>query len=105
MDAPGILGFSAERYRNAGVQNGQNVATITQFGHARKKSENVGRVLELHYRIAEVARILHISRASVYNLLRGARIVDLGGKGKRGVKLVPESVLRAILDRKTKTLR
>ncbi len=57
------------------------------------------------YRISEVAKMLHVSRASVYNLLRGERIVDLGGKGKKGVKLIPASVLRAILDRKTKTFR
>jgi NADH:ubiquinone oxidoreductase subunit E len=57
------------------------------------------------YRIAEVAKMLHISRASVYNLLRGERIVDLGGKGRKGVKLVPASVLHEILERKTKTFR
>jgi hypothetical protein len=57
------------------------------------------------YRISEIAKILHVSRASVYNLLRGERVVDLGGKNKRGCKLVPESVLRAIIDRRTKVFR
>lgn len=57
------------------------------------------------YRIAEVARMLHISRASVYNMLRGTRIVDLSSRGKKGVKLVPESVLREIISRRTKTFR
>jgi hypothetical protein len=57
------------------------------------------------YRISEIAKMLHVSRGSVYNLLRGSRIVDLGGKGGKGVKLVPASVLREILDRKTKTFR
>jgi transposase len=57
------------------------------------------------YRIAEIARMLHVSRGTVYNLLRGSRIVDLGGKDGRGVKLVPASVLREILERKTKTFR
>jgi hypothetical protein len=61
--------------------------------------------IEPLYRIAEIARMLHISRASVYNLLRGSQIVDLGGKGKKGIKLVPESILREILDRKRKTFR
>jgi predicted transcriptional regulator len=61
--------------------------------------------IEPLYRIAEIARMLHVSRATVYNLLRGSKIVDLGGKSKKGVKLVPESVLREILDRKTKTFR
>ncbi len=57
------------------------------------------------YRIAEIARMLHISRASVYNLLRGEKIIDLGGKGKKGMKLIPDSVLRSILERKMKTFR
>jgi transposase len=61
--------------------------------------------IEPLYRIAEIARMLHVSRGTVYNLLRGSRIVDFGGKGKKGVKLVPESVLREILERKTKTFR
>ena len=60
--------------------------------------------IERLYRIAEIARLLHVSRATVYNLLRGSRIIDLG-KGKRGVKLVPESVLQEILGRRTKTFR
>jgi hypothetical protein len=61
--------------------------------------------IEPLYRIAEIARMLHVSRATVYNLLRGSRIIDLGGKGRKGVKLIPESVLREILDRRTKTFR
>lgn len=70
------------------------------------KAENdSGRGFEQLYRIAEVARMLRISRASVYNLLRGERIVDLGGKGKKGMKLIPASVLREILERKMEIFR
>ena len=61
--------------------------------------------IEPLYRIAEIARMLHVSRATVYNLLRGTRIVDLAGRSKKGVKLVPESTLREILNRKTRTFR
>jgi hypothetical protein len=57
------------------------------------------------YRIAEIAKMLHISRASVYNLLRGEKIIDLGGKSKKGMKLIPGSVLRGILERKMTTFR
>jgi hypothetical protein len=60
---------------------------------------------EPFYRIADIARMLHISRASVYNLLRGARIVDLSGKNGKGIKLVPKEVLEEILDRRTKVYR
>ncbi len=57
------------------------------------------------YRISEIATMLHVSRGSVYNLLRGERIIDLGSKNKRGCKLVPASTLRAIIDRKIKVFR
>lgn len=78
------------------------MATTLKLAQSENHTESG---IEPLYRIAEIARLLHISRASVYNLLRGERIVDLGGKGKKGVKLIPVSVLRAILDRKTKTFR
>lgn len=57
------------------------------------------------YRISEIAKMLHVSRGCVYNLLRGERIIDLSGKNKRGCKLVPASVLHAIIDRRTKVFR
>jgi hypothetical protein len=57
------------------------------------------------YRISEIAKMLHVSRGCVYNLLRGQPIVDLGSKNKRGCKLVPASVLRAIIARRTKVFR
>jgi hypothetical protein len=60
---------------------------------------------ETFYRISEVAKMLHVSRATVYNLFRGSRIVDLAGRGKKGVKLIPESVLLEKLDSRTKILR
>lgn len=59
--------------------------------------------IEKYWRISEVAKRLNVSRATVYNLLRGFPVVRFG-KGKRGV-LVPESVLRQMLDRRTKTFR
>jgi hypothetical protein len=56
-------------------------------------------------RISEIAKMLRVSRGSVYNLLRGERIIDLGGKNKRGCKLVPASVLRAIIARRIRVFR
>jgi hypothetical protein len=63
------------------------------------------RQIEPLYRIAEVARMLHVSRGTVYNLLRGSRIVNFRGKGGKGVKLVPESVLLELLERNKKVYR
>jgi hypothetical protein len=55
--------------------------------------------MEPFYRITDVARLLHVSRATVYNLLRGETIVDLSEKGRKGIKLVPESTLNQIIAR------
>ncbi len=61
--------------------------------------------VERHFRIAEVAKLLGLSRAGVYNILRGEVLVDFSRPGKKGIKLVPESTLKRLLDRHTKTFR
>ena len=82
--------------------NAELANSITMASATKLVSENGFEVL---YRIAEVAKMLHISRASVYNLLRGEKIIDLGGRNKKGIKLIPGSVLRGIIERKTRTFR
>ena len=49
------------------------------------------------YRISEIAKLLHVSRGSVYNLLRGERIIDLGGKNKRGCSSCPRPLFTRLL--------
>ena len=61
--------------------------------------------VERHFRIAEVAKLLGLSRAGVYNILRGEVLVDFSRPGKKGIKLVPESTLKRLLDQHTKTFR
>ena len=61
--------------------------------------------IERHYRIGEVAKLLGLSRAGVYNILRGEVLVDFSRPGKKGIKLVPESTLKRLLDQHTKTFR
>ena len=61
--------------------------------------------LEPMYRIAEVARLLHISRPTVYNLLRGEIVIDFAAQGCRGVKLVPESTVQHILEKRRKRFK
>jgi hypothetical protein len=47
------------------------------------------------YSIPELAERWRCSRASVYNRIRGERVVDFAAKGKKGHKLVPlEAVLK-----------
>ncbi len=61
--------------------------------------------VERHFRIAEVAKLLGLSRAGVYKILRNEVIVDFARPGKKGIKLVPESTLKRLLDQHTKTFR
>ena len=61
--------------------------------------------IERHYRIGEVAKLLGLSRAGVYNILRGEVLVDFSRPGKKGIKLVPKSTLKRLLDQHTKTFR
>ncbi len=61
--------------------------------------------IEKHFRIAEVAKLLGLSRGAVYSILRGEVLVDFSRPGKKGIKLVPESTLKKLLDRHTKTFR
>ena len=61
--------------------------------------------IEKHYRFAEVAKLLGLSRAGVYKILRNEVIVDFARPGKKGIKLVPESTLKRVLDRHRKTFR
>lgn len=61
--------------------------------------------LEPHYRISEVADLLHISRATVYGLLRNEFVIDFAAPGHKGTKLIPESTLRRILEKRKKRFR
>ena len=59
--------------------------------------------IETHYRIQEAAKLLHVSRATIYNLIRGRRVVRLG-RGRQGI-LIPESVLKEIIKGRTNVFR
>ena len=61
--------------------------------------------IERHYRIAQVADLLGVSRGTIYNLLRGEFVVDLAPPRSKGVKLVPESTVSRLLERHKKRFR
>jgi hypothetical protein len=48
------------------------------------------------YSIPELAERWRCSRASVYNRIRGERVVDFAATGKKGHKLVPFEVVLKI---------
>ena len=61
--------------------------------------------IEKHYRISEVARLLGVSRGTIYNLLRGEWVVDFAPSGQKGVKLIAESTVARLLERQKKRFR
>jgi hypothetical protein len=61
--------------------------------------------IEKHYRFAEAAKIIGVSRQNIYKLLRGEEIVDFARPGKKGTKLIPESTLKRLLDKHRKIFR
>ena len=48
------------------------------------------------FSIADLAERWRCSRASVYNRIRGEKVVDFAAKGKKGQKLVPLEVVLKI---------
>jgi hypothetical protein len=63
------------------------------------------KAVERHYRISELAQLLHVSRGTAYNLLRGEFVIDFAAPGRRGVKLVPESTVQRILEKRRRQFR
>ena len=57
------------------------------------------------FSIPELAERWRCSRASVYNRIRGQKVVDFAARGKKGHKIVPLDVVLKIESRHTKVLR
>ena len=48
---------------------------------------------------------MHVSRATIYGLLRNEFVIDFAAPGHKGTKLIPESTLRRILEKRKKRFR
>jgi hypothetical protein len=57
------------------------------------------------FSIPELAMRWRMSRASVYNALRGHRVLDFAAPGRRGHKLVPAETVRQIESKRLKVFR
>ena len=72
-------------------------------------------VIELHqpkarpssnyFSISDLAGRWRCSRGTVYNLIRGERVLDFAAPGRRGKKLVPADVVGRIEQRRMKVFR
>jgi hypothetical protein len=58
-----------------------------------------------YFSIPELADRWRCSRAMVYNIIRGERVLDFAAPGHKGKKLVPAEIVRRIEDRNTKVYR
>jgi hypothetical protein len=58
-----------------------------------------------YFSIPEIAERWRCSRGTVYNLIRGEKVVDFAPPGKKGKKIVPADVVRKIEQRHTRAFR
>jgi len=61
--------------------------------------------MQPYYSISDLAERWRCSRGTVYNVIRGERVLDFATAGHRGKKLVPAEVVRRIEQRKMQVFR
>lgn len=63
------------------------------------------KLAQLFFSIPELAARWCCSRGTVYNLIRGEKVLDFASPGHRGKKLVPAAVVCKIEDSNTRVFR
>ena len=58
-----------------------------------------------YFSISDLAGRWRCSRGTVYNMIRGERVLDFAASGRRGKKLVPADVVSRIEQRRMKVFR
>jgi len=58
-----------------------------------------------YYSISDLAKRWRCSRGTVYNVIRGERVLNFAAAGHRGKKLIPAEVVRHIEQRKLQVFR
>jgi hypothetical protein len=77
------------------------MATAIQFAN----HERTTRIEMPLFSISDLAERWRCSRGSVYNRLRGERVVDFAANGRKGQKLVPLAVVLKIESAHLRVLR
>jgi hypothetical protein len=80
------------------------MATIAQFEAAGTTAKETA-PMQPYYSITELAERWRCSRGTIYNLIRGEKVLDFAIAGHRGKKLVPRDVVRKIEERKMRVFR
>jgi hypothetical protein len=60
---------------------------------------------QAYYSIADLAARWRCSRGTVYNIIRGERVLDFAAPGRKGKKLVPLNVVDRIEQGRTRVWR
>jgi hypothetical protein len=80
------------------------MATVLQTEAKESAQGETGRMLP-YYSISDLAERWRCSRGTVYNVLRGERVLNFAAAGHRGKKLVSAEIVRRIEQRRTQVFR
>ena len=78
------------------------MATAAKFGALRQDADTV---LPPYFSIPELASRWRCSRGTVYNVIRGEKVLDFAAPGHNGKKLVPAEVVHRIEQSNTRVWR
>lgn len=81
------------------------MASAAQIGNVREMHTERPVLPQPFFSIPELAERWRCSRASVYNQIRGEKVLDFAANGKRGHKLVPFDVVQKIERARMRVLR
>jgi len=78
------------------------MATAPKLGTLRLEADAA---MPPYFSIPELASRWRCSRGTVYNVIRGEKVLDFAEAGHRGKKLVPAEVVRRIEQRRMQVFR
>jgi len=82
------------------------MASATQIGAVHETAgERIVSLPQPFFSIPELAERWRCSRASVYNVIRGEKVLDFATSGRKGHKLVPVDVVQKIERAHLKVMR
>lgn len=61
--------------------------------------------MQAFFSMADLASRWRCSRGTVYNIIRGEKVLDFAAPGRRGKKLVPQEVVRRIEQKRMRCFR
>jgi len=78
------------------------MATVAKLGAMQVESNTLA---QTYFSIADLAARWRCSRGTVYNVIRGEKVLDFAAPGRRGKKLVPQEVVRRIEQKRMRCFR